>query len=281
MKLSLEIDWEVLIVDNGSTDSTREIITEFIQNRHPHFHYVFEPTPGKTYALNTGIQRANGEILAFTDDDALVEPDWLAAIINAFERYNSDGIGGKVLPIWEAQPPAWLTEEFFNVLALLDYGESSFQLDWQKTPRMLYGVNYAFRKSLFMRIGGFNTVLGSRGEDQELFDRLAMINAQIFYDPAIIVKHIIPADRMSRSYYINWHRASGQARAKLIAPQGNSLLGIPLFTIRNGLIMLGKFIVSITAFNWKTAFKYRLQVEYYTAFYLGRIRIFLSRPDCI
>ena len=71
------VDWEILIVDNNSTDGTREIVERFCRVYPNHFRYIFEPRPGKSYALNTGLQHCDGEILAFTDDDIMAEPTWL------------------------------------------------------------------------------------------------------------------------------------------------------------------------------------------------------------
>lgn len=277
MRLSEEVKWEVLIVDNGSTDATRDIVGQFIRDGYSRFRYLYEPSPGKTYALNTGIYEAHGEILAFTDDDAIVEPNWLAAIIAAFQRHSADGIGGKVLPIWQAKRPTWLSDSFLNVLALLNFGDEAFRIDWKEDPKMLYGVNYAFRKVIFERLGNFNTILGSRGEDQELFDRLAAADARVFYDPSVVVRHVISGDRLTKRYYREWYRASGLARAKLAPSVGRSLFGIPLYSLRSGFATLGGLFASALTCDKEGFFTSWLRLNYFAAYYLGRIRIALSR----
>src|SRR5712692_10838040 len=75
--LERSVDWEVLVVDNNSSDQTREVVEHFRNHDPSRFTYLFEPQPGKSHALNAAIRHAKGEILAFMDDDVTVEPNWL------------------------------------------------------------------------------------------------------------------------------------------------------------------------------------------------------------
>jgi len=277
MQVAEGVDWEVLVVDNGSTDATRAAVEAFILEGHSRFRYCFERGPGKTSALNRGIAEARGEILAFTDDDAVVDLQWLTAILETMNRYAADGVGGKVVPIWDAPRPVWLTDRFLNVLAVLDCGEQVIRLDWKRPPRMLYGVNYAFRRSVFERLGGFNTILGSRGEDQELFDRLAASGACVIYDPAVVVGHRISADRLTKAYYRDWYLATGRARARLDPGQGRSVLGVPLYTIRQGIATLGGLVKAVFPPDRDSILASYLTLNYYAAYYAGRVRVSLSR----
>ena len=278
MQVPPNVEWECLIVDNASRDATRATVDAFIRDDHPKFRYTYESEPGKTFALNRGIAEARGEILAFTDDDAIVAPNWLEAILDAFERYGADGVGGKVLPIWQAQRPDWLDDECFNVLALLDLGDEPFRIDWKKV-RMLYGVNYAFHKRVFATVGNFNTVLGSRGEDQELFDRLALVDARVFYDSAIIVRHIIPGDRLTKRYYVEWYRASGAARAKLEPVGRLKVLGIPTYTMRQGLFVLAQFVTAAIMCDRRRMLRYWFRIQFFSSYYLGRMKTVRFRSE--
>jgi GT2 family glycosyltransferase len=150
-------------------------------------------------------------------------------------------------------------------------GERPFQLDWRSGPRMLYGVNYAFRRSVFSRLGGYDTTLGSRGEDQELFDRLAAANARVFYDPRIVVRHMISADRLTRGYYRDWYRATGLARARLPAP-GRQVLGIPLYTLRQGAQTWLQLAGALLTFDRAAIFRNRLRCSYFFNFYRGCLK---------
>ena len=213
-----------------------------------------------------------GEILAFTDDDALVDPRWLARTVDTIQRYRADGVGGKVLPMWRGPRPVWLSDRFLNVLAVLDHGDEIIRLDWKNPPRMLYGVNYAFRRSVFERLGGFNTILGSRGEDQELFDRLRKSRACVIYDPAIVVHHELVTDRLTKRYYRDWYRATGRARAKLDHGRARSVLGIPLFMVRKGVATLGRFVMAVIRRDREESFAEYLTLNYWAAFYGARAR---------
>jgi glucosyl-dolichyl phosphate glucuronosyltransferase len=277
MQVPPDVDWEVLVIDNGSGDATRETVQAFIANGHPRFRYVYEPEPGKTYALNLGIEEARGDILAFTDDDALVEANWLTAILASMEKHSADGVGGKVLPIWDAPRPAWLRDRFLNVLAILDLGDRAFALDWKNPPLMLFGVNVAFRRSVFVRLGLFNTVLGSRGEEQELFDRLAVHNARVVYEPSMIVRHHIAASRLTKEYYREWYRASGRARAKLDPGQVRTMCGIPLFSIRNAISTVGRFVMAGLSGQRDAALSEYLTLNLYATFFFDRLRLRASR----
>ncbi len=277
MAVDASIQWEVLVVDNGSSDDTRGTVRRFEQAYGARFRYTFEPTPGKTFALNRGLREASGEVFAFTDDDAIVAPDWLAAMLSCIGRHGADGVGGRVVPLWEAPRPHWLADRHLNVLALLDCGEREFRLSWRAPPYMLYGVNFAFRRDVFARFGAFDTTLGSRGEDQELFDRLAANDASVYYDPTVVVQHVIPGARLTKRYYRDWYRATGQTRGSLEQPRGRHIAGIPLFTLANGAAALMRFVRAALTLDRAGLFENSLWLRYYRAFYVARLRAHLRR----
>src|SRR5580704_11547043 len=96
-------DWEVLIVDNNSTDATSVICQSFVQTNPERYRYFLERKQGKSFALNTAIENARGEVIAFTDDDVLVGVDWLSALLSAFEDNDCVGVAGKIVPVWNSQ----------------------------------------------------------------------------------------------------------------------------------------------------------------------------------
>jgi len=267
-----DLSWEVLVVDNNSTDNTREVITGFIEDGHKGFHYLFEPNQGKCYALNHGIGKATGRIVAFTDDDAIVDRRWLKSIVEAIKENDADCVGGKVLPVWEGTRPAWLSDDMLNVLALLDYGEDAFQFPRRNNNRMLFGVNFAFRKEMFAKEGLFRVELESRGEDQEMFERLLAANGKAIYSPEIVVHHRISPQRLTKSYYRKWYLESGKARAKLQAASRMTFLGIPGYTIKQSLRRLNAFICSAVTVNKSALFSNELWLIFYCAFFFSKIR---------
>ena len=105
------VTWEVLVVDNNSKDKTRETAEEFGRRYPGRFRYFFEPQQGKSYALNSGIREARGDVLAFMDDDVMVDVKWLQSLTSIFQRPDWAGAGGRILPERSFTPPAWLSVE--------------------------------------------------------------------------------------------------------------------------------------------------------------------------
>ncbi|MBY0374149.1 MAG: glycosyltransferase [Bryobacteraceae bacterium] len=211
-------DWEILVVDNNSKDDTKQV-TERFQQLRPEVRYIFEPTPGKSHALNTGIREARGELLAFTDDDVEVEADWLKACELAFADPEVSGIGGKVLPRWTAPAPDWLPPEprYRNgPLVEFDLGPKPGPL--VEAP---YGANLALRRAVFEKHGLFRTDLGPRpgseirGEDSELYDRLRAGGERLLYWPQALVYHEVPLERLTKKFFLDWWQAKGYTETVL------------------------------------------------------------------
>ena len=116
------IRYEVVVVDNNSTDSTRPVVESILARGCPNLRYLFEVRQGVAYGRNTGILAAKAPIIAFTDDDVTVAPDWIATLKRTLDEHpEADGVGGRVLPRWSRAVPSWLTREHWAPLALLDY----------------------------------------------------------------------------------------------------------------------------------------------------------------
>src|ERR1700676_1714473 len=107
--LPADVEWEVLIVDNNSSDDTRDVVRSFCDQCPGLFRYVFEPNSGKSHALNTGIRKSNADILAFADDDVIVEPSWLQNLTANLRDDKWAGAGGRILGHWTFPPPRSLS----------------------------------------------------------------------------------------------------------------------------------------------------------------------------
>jgi glycosyltransferase involved in cell wall biosynthesis len=210
------VEWEVLVVDNNSTDQTRQVSEEFYRQYPDRLRYIFEPHQGKSYALNTAIQNARGEVLAFMDDDVTVEPTWLQNLTRNLDGGEWCGAGGRILPARAFTPPPWLPLRGpFNmggVLALFDLGEAARELD-----RPPFGTNMAFRKEIFQKYGGFRTDLGPfpgneiRNEDTEFGRRLLAAGERIRYEPSAVVYHAVPEQRLTKKYFLAFWFGLGRA----------------------------------------------------------------------
>lgn len=228
--------WELLVIDNNSTDDTRTVVSSFGAHAPIPVHYVFEPRQGKSFALNTGMSRAAGDIIAFTDDDVVVEPEWLDTACDGLDREPEiDYTGGPVRPLWAGIPPVWLDQhrsDLWGTLAILDYGDDSFIFEERR--KVPLGVNMAVRRSLVGRIGGFHPELGRRGKSllgQEQAEFLARARAEGVrgrYLPGMKLAHYVPAERLTRRYFTRWWFWKGVSRARVDAMHQCTELGLDL-----------------------------------------------------
>lgn len=243
------LEWELLVVDNNSTDETQAVVAALRDRGRLPIRYIFESQQGKSFALNTGIKEAYGEIIAFTDDDVTVDPRWLAEIRAAFDKFGCVGVGGRVLPVWAKEKPAWLTDEvgLMGVVASFDLGEDPHRLT---TPP--YGVNMAFRMVAFEKYGLFRTDLGPtagqllRGEDSEFCGRLLAAAETIMYAPGAVIRHVVEPERLEKRYFKAWYFSYGRSLARIagIPPDAVRYLGTPRYLLRELLVTLARWVLS-------------------------------------
>lgn len=231
--------YEVIVVDNNSTDNTRATVEAFIAKGHPNLRYVFEPKQGITHGRNAGVAAARGDIIAFTDDDVVVTDNWIAVIKRAFaENPEVEFIGGKILPDWTEPPPQWLTVDHWWPLALLDRGDNRFYVN-ASNPLCLPTANASFRREVFSRIGLFSPEFSGR-EDHEFFIRLWQAGGQGLYEPNLVVKAKVQPERLLKSYHHRWNKNTGKFNSlmrlgEIIAPDGSLMAerthGVKLFGV--------------------------------------------------
>lgn len=212
--------YEIIVVDNISTDNTPQIGQAYSE-QHVNLRYHLEPKLGLAVARNSGISLTNADLVAFTDDDAIVSFDWIERLLDRFSTVHAmtAAIGGEIDPIWEIPRPRWLTDAMLRPL--------SAHLGWSDRPTVLQDdqwiceVNCAYRRDLLLRYGGFPTVLGRRGSnllsgENTINDRLRDDGYQLFFDPHIRVQHIIHADRLCRNWFRRryfWQGVTGAVAA--------------------------------------------------------------------
>lgn len=218
--------WEVIVVDNNSRDNTRPVVLEAARTFPVELHYLLENEQGRSAALNAGIGKARGEIIAITDDDVRVDPDWLTNSAKALDTLNCDYVGGKALPIWGGQRPEWLPNhagKHWGVIALLDYGPEPLPFGEQNVP---LGVNMIFRREAFARAGLWDNNIGRKAgtllgqEVREWSQRARACGLRGCYSPDLVVHHVIPADRLTKKYFRRWFYWNGISRAILYETKG-------------------------------------------------------------
>jgi glycosyltransferase involved in cell wall biosynthesis len=216
--------FELLVVDNNSTDETRAIVDR-IAAEDSRVRYVFEARQGLSFARNAGIAQARGAFIAFTDDDVRADAGWLAAIARAFDEHPAaDVVGGRVLPMWPSPPPAWLTRDHWAPLALVDHGERPIAITSAHSIGVV-GANMAFRRSVFDAVGLFATDfqrvkdgIGSL-EDHDFLLRVVRSGRQGVYDPRIVVHAEVQPNRLEAAYHRRWHTGHGHFHALLRSEQ--------------------------------------------------------------
>jgi glucosyl-dolichyl phosphate glucuronosyltransferase len=250
MTVSPGVTWDVLVVDNSSTDDTAAVVRQRQAAFPVPLHYLYEPRQGKSYALNTGLAAGRSAFVVFTDDDVVVAPGWLqAAIAPMLADSSIDYTGGPVSPIWEAPRPRWLDPargDLWGTIAILDYGPSPFV--FEERQRVPLGANMAVRRALIDSVGGFDPAFGRTGtsllgqEQAEFFCRTHAHGARGLYAPDMKLHHHVPARRLTRQYFRRWWFCKGISRSRLhrIHPRSagtdlstaKRVAGVPLFALR-------------------------------------------------
>jgi glycosyltransferase involved in cell wall biosynthesis len=280
---------ELIVVDNNSTDDTREVIRQ-IAAVDPRVRYVFEPRQGSSHGRNAGIRECRAAIVAFTDDDVRVEPGWIDAIVRAFREHPHAGVvGGRVLPLWPSPPPAWLTPEHWPPLALIDYGGVPMVVSPER-PICLVTANAAFRRNVLAEVGGFSPAvqLGSHGvlgsvEDHELQLRVLAAGVSMVYDPRIVVHAEVQPNRLDRAYHRRWHAGHGHFHAMMRSKEmegtrTGTLFGVPAHMYRQALVDVVGWTRAKAGGDREAAFRHELRLNFFGGFFRTRRREFLERP---
>jgi glycosyltransferase involved in cell wall biosynthesis len=195
--------YEIIVVDNNSTDHTRGVVEETIGLSPVNVKYYFEPRQGVHYARNTALKLSRGEILYYTDDDMIAEMDLLTQIVKPFALHPKLGtVTGRVLPVWEISPPDWVLRFCKNeLLSLQDRPE---YLIISPDDCGVYSCHQAIRRDAFIAAGGYNpeNTAGEWIGDGEtgLNIKLKELGYYFAYARTAITHHVIPAGRMTQTY---------------------------------------------------------------------------------
>jgi glycosyltransferase involved in cell wall biosynthesis len=263
MTVPLDVAWELVVVDNNSTDETKAVCESFQQRSGRQFQYLFEPRQGKSFALNRAVEQSQGEILAFTDDDIWVDPNWLVEILQTFDRFQCAGLGGRVVPVWSSKPPKWYVSEgpysIGGAIPCYDFGDEFMPV--KATP---FGANVSVLGSMFRKHGGFRNDLGLfggiriGGEDTEFCRRLMNAGELVMYAPTAVVFHPVLEAQTKKSYCQEWHYALGKSivRREGIPENALRIFGVPGYMIR---LFLQNCLTWLLNFRPEKRFYYKLK----------------------
>jgi glycosyltransferase involved in cell wall biosynthesis len=275
------VRYEIILVDNNSTDQTRSFCESYAATCPVPIRYIFEPRQGVSYARNTGITVARAPILAFTDDDITVSSNWIQSIKRAFDEHpDVYGIGGKVIPEGDFALPKWLTRDQWYPLAIQDYGNSPLRMN-AENPLGLVSANLALRRAAFERIGLFSIALqrikdgiGS-AEDHDLHLRLYEAGLEELYLPEIVVTTEVQPERLTRAYHRRWHRGNGHFCALMRDPQIEQsvarLFDVPAYLYKQTLIDVLGWLRYTLAGNSREAFLRETRICFFMGFFRSRL----------
>lgn len=212
--------YEVIVVNNNSSDNTELVCTNFIANHlDAQFYFINEQQQGASFARNTGAKFSKSPLLCFMDDDAVAEKNYLQRIIHFFESNpTAGGLGGRIIPRYIPAEPKWMSYFVSSLVGNFDYAQEVTEFSANKYP---LESNMIIRKEDFILVNGFNTalpgVIGNfriGGEGKEFFLKLKALGKAIYYDPSIIVEHIVETKKLTNEYL--YRVASGIGRGERV-----------------------------------------------------------------
>lgn len=205
-------EFEVIVIDNGSTDNTKEVVMSF-SSVLPNLQYHYDDTPGLHVGRHNGYKLAKSDILVYADDDIEVFPTWLEGVFESFSDANVMLVGGKDLPKYEQKPPFWIEELWYKAdkegrslgaLSIVDLGNEIKEI----SPYYVYGCNYSVRKSLITETKGFHPdgvpfdIIELRGDGEWYVNKYIIEKGyKVIYNPKASVYHVVTKDRLTLDYF--------------------------------------------------------------------------------
>lgn len=212
--------FEVIIANNNSTDNTEQLCKQYIES-HPDMQIIYlnEKEQGASFARNTGASVASSPLLCFMDDDAVANNDYLSRIVQFYDTHpDTGGLGGKIIPRYIPAEPKWMSHYVSSMVGNFDYAPQVAAFKPGKYP---LESNMIVPRTLFNKIAGFNTALPGvkgelriGGEGKDFFFRLQALGHQIYYDPNIIVHHVVEVQKLTPAYL--YRVASGYGRGERV-----------------------------------------------------------------
>lgn len=275
LELPPNLRWELLVVDNGSTDDTPQVVATFVGTLP--VRRVVEARQGLSHARNRALAEATGNLLLWTDDDVLVGRDWITAYLDATEEFpEAQFFGGTVDPWFETTPPRWIEmhlDEFAGAFAIRQLDEGVRPLE---PPELPFGANMAMRREA-VRHMRFDPALGRSGEkllSGEETDFLRRLR-EVTDHPGVWVgdarvRHFIPSERLNRGYLSRYFKGLGTSAGERAKPGERAIMNVPLWTWREYVERSAVYVARWFSRNdaWARAFRRRA----YLSGYIGGCR---------
>ena len=270
------IDWEVLVVDNNSSDDTPQVVADLSRELPIKLRYAREVQQGLNFARNHGVSNSEGTHFTFVDDDIHVSPQWLAALHRAFGETDADAIGGRIHLDPSIELPPWVApgSETAGFLGYQDFGDQPFRMDGKS--RYPFGGNMSFHRRVVERIGLFDPKLGRKGEgrkrgelfkgaETDYFHRLAARgDTRIFYEPGAIVFHRVQPHQLRQRYFLTIHFNAGYQRAFYDARElRRRMFGVPLFLYAQLTRAVGRYLGLLVTRGPSQAFRQLMTVGHF------------------
>jgi glucosyl-dolichyl phosphate glucuronosyltransferase len=270
----------VAVVDNNSSDSTRQTVVAYQPQFAGRLHYIFEKKQGRSHALNAGIAATDGDLVGMVDDDEEIDRLWYRRIYELFSHADIDFMGGPYVPNWGGAPPAWLPPSQKGVIGLADartlrphpYGTSDAEL---------LGGNAVISRAMLRKVGPYSGDLGRTGtraladEDTDMYLRLLAAGAKGMYVPELIVYHYIHPSRLTKAYFRRWHFWRGVSSGVLDRRQSREatyLLGVPRYLFGRAVRALWRILTMVATFKRRPAetFADELRIWDLAGFFYGK-----------
>ncbi len=200
---------QIIVVDNSPSNATNDAARAHLAAM-AGINYYYEPVQNLSHARNVGARHATAPLVAYLDDDAIAEPGWAQAVIEAFATGGDAvlAIGGRTLPKWGAPRPPWLSDSLIGFYSVIDWPQPLAPL---AEGRHIVGANISFRRNALLKTGAFPVTMGRQahggvllsGEEDAVLHRLLVMGGQIWYAPDMCVQHFVPAARLTQ----DWLRA--------------------------------------------------------------------------
>jgi glycosyltransferase involved in cell wall biosynthesis len=275
-------EWEVLVVDNNSSDTTSDVVADLARKLSINIRYTRETEQGLNYARNTGVRESDGKFFSYVDDDILVSQIWLASLFDAFEINDADAVGGRIHLDPSVSLPKWIRvdTDMLGFLGYQDFGEEPLRLDGHH--RYPFGGNMAFNRRVVERIGFFNPKLGRKGAgrkrselfkgaETDYFHRLAASGeARIFYAPDAVVYHQIMPFQLEKQYFRTIHFNAGYQKAHHDeSDYPHRWFGVPRFYYPQLARVVGKYLKQVFTHGPDWAFRQQMNVAHMLGTMLG------------